>query len=46
LLKLIVVSFIVVNFIRPVVIFGALSDVAREKLLMEYPDRFESPRKY
>ncbi|XP_063437039.1 tight junction protein ZO-1-like isoform X2 [Mytilus trossulus] len=33
-----------VNFVRPVVIFGALSDVAREKMLMEYPDRFESPQ--
>ncbi|KAJ8311679.1 hypothetical protein KUTeg_011034 [Tegillarca granosa] len=31
-------------FLRPVVIFGALSDVARDKLLRDYPDRFESPQ--
>ena len=30
---------------RLVVIYGAVSDIAREGLLAEYPDRFESPRK-
>lgn len=34
------------GFVRPVVIFGALADVAREKLLQDFPDKFESPRKY
>ena len=38
-------SILTVGFGRPVVIFGALADVARDKLLKEYPDRFESPRK-
>ncbi|XP_033725434.1 tight junction protein ZO-1-like isoform X3 [Pecten maximus] len=32
------------GFHRPVVIFGALADVARDKLLKEYPDKFESPQ--
>jgi len=35
-----------VNFIRPVVIFGALSDVARDKLRSEAPGRFEVPDSY
>jgi hypothetical protein len=33
------------NFLRPVVIFGALSDVVRDRLLQEHPESFESPRK-
>jgi len=33
-------------FIRPVVIFGPLSDVARDKLVSELPDRFAFPRVY
>ena len=32
------------DFMRPVVIFGAVADIARERLLAEYPDRYESPR--
>ncbi|KAH9508486.1 hypothetical protein Btru_055324, partial [Bulinus truncatus] len=32
------------GFVRPVVIFGAIADIAREKLLAEYPDKFHSPR--
>ncbi|XP_059173109.1 tight junction protein ZO-1-like isoform X2 [Physella acuta] len=32
------------GFIRPVVIFGAIADIAREKLLAEYPDKFDSPQ--
>eukprot|EP00105_Crassostrea_gigas_P017858 XP_011435800.2 PREDICTED: tight junction protein ZO-1 isoform X2 [Crassostrea gigas] len=32
------------GFVRPVVIFGALADVAREKLLQDFPDKFESPQ--
>ncbi|XP_056002922.1 tight junction protein ZO-1-like isoform X20 [Ostrea edulis] len=32
------------GFMRPVVIFGALADVAREKLLQEFSDKFESPQ--
>ncbi|KAK7491112.1 hypothetical protein BaRGS_00017676 [Batillaria attramentaria] len=31
-------------FVRPVVVFGAIADVARDKLLSEFPDRFESPQ--
>ena len=33
-------------FVRPVVLFGAIADVARDKLLQEFPERFESPRKF
>nr|QRF78342.1 ZO1 [Phoronopsis harmeri] len=32
------------DFIRPIVIYGALSDVVREKLCRELPDRFECPQ--
>ncbi|XP_014662332.1 PREDICTED: tight junction protein ZO-1-like [Priapulus caudatus] len=32
------------GFVRPVVIFGALADVARERLLADMPDSFESPQ--
>lgn len=32
------------GFIRPVVIFGPLADVAREKLLKDYPDKYGSPQ--
>lgn len=39
-------SVLTAGFVRPVVIFGALADVAREKLLQDFPDKFESPRKY
>lgn len=39
-------SVFTAGFVRPVVIFGALADVAREKLLQDFPDKFESPRKY
>ena len=35
-----------VNFVRPVVIFGALADVAREKLKQEQPGKFELPDSY
>ncbi len=35
-----------VNFTRPVVVFGALSDVARERLRAEDGDRFEVPESY
>jgi len=34
------------GFIRPVVIFGSLADVARDKLLRDMPARYESPRKF
>lgn len=33
------------GFVRPIVLFGPLSDLAREKLLKENPDKFSSPRK-
>ncbi|XP_015793036.1 tight junction protein ZO-1 [Tetranychus urticae] len=32
------------GFIRPVVMFGALSDIARDKLLKDYPDKYASPQ--
>lgn len=32
------------GFIRPVVIFGPLADIARDKLLREYPDKYSSPQ--
>lgn len=34
------------NFARPVVIFGALADVARERLKVECPNKFEIPESY
>ena len=32
------------GFIRPVVLFGPLADVAREKLIKDYPDKYGSPQ--
>ncbi|XP_076356367.1 tight junction protein ZO-3-like isoform X3 [Tachypleus tridentatus] len=32
------------GFVRPVVFFGPLADVAREKLLKDYPDKYGSPQ--
>jgi tight junction protein 1 len=34
------------GFPRPVVIFGAVADIARERLLRDFPLKFASPRKY
>ncbi|XP_064114066.1 tight junction protein ZO-1-like isoform X16 [Macrobrachium nipponense] len=34
------------GFVRPIVLFGPLADIAREKLLKENPDKFASPRIY
>ena len=34
------------GFPRPVVIFGPVADLARERLLRDYPGKFASPRKY
>lgn len=34
------------GFVRPVVLFGPVSDIARDKLLKDFPDKFSSPRKY
>ncbi len=33
------------GFPRPVVVFGPVADVARERLLKDYPTKFASPRK-
>ena len=33
-------------FVRPVVVFGAIADVARDMLVKEFPDRFEAPREF
>jgi hypothetical protein len=35
-----------VNFTRPVVIFGPLADVARDKLKQEHPNKYEIPDSY
>ncbi|RZF42526.1 hypothetical protein LSTR_LSTR004445 [Laodelphax striatellus] len=32
------------GFIRPVVLFGPVSDIARDKLLKDFPDKFSSPQ--
>ncbi|XP_069952177.1 tight junction protein ZO-1 isoform X2 [Cherax quadricarinatus] len=32
------------GFVRPIVLFGPLADIAREKLLKENPDKFASPQ--
>lgn len=32
------------GFVRPVVLFGPVADLAREKLLKDFPDKFTSPR--
>lgn len=32
------------GFVRPIVVFGALGDAVRERLLADMPDRFESPQ--
>lgn len=34
------------GFVRPVVLFGPVSDIARDKLLKDFPDKFSSPREY
>lgn len=33
------------GFTRPVILFGPIADVARDKLLKDFPDKFISPRK-
>ncbi|XP_023725943.1 tight junction protein ZO-1 isoform X4 [Cryptotermes secundus] len=32
------------GFVRPVVLFGPVSDIAREKMLKDFPDKFTSPQ--
>ncbi|XP_060522742.1 tight junction protein ZO-1 isoform X2 [Cylas formicarius] len=32
------------GFTRPVILFGAISDIARDKLLKDFPDKFISPQ--
>lgn len=34
------------GFVRPVVLFGPVADIAREKMLKDFPDKFTSPRKW
>ncbi|XP_031626830.1 uncharacterized protein LOC116343080 isoform X3 [Contarinia nasturtii] len=31
------------GFVRPVVLFGAVSDIARERLIKDFPDKFTAP---
>lgn len=31
------------GFIRPVVLFGAVADIARDRLIKEYPDKYTAP---
>lgn len=33
------------GFTRPVILFGPIADVSREKLIKDFPDKFISPRK-
>jgi hypothetical protein len=33
------------GFVRPLIIFGPLADVARDKLITEMPERYEAPSK-
>lgn len=33
------------GFVRPVIVLGAVADIARERLLSENPDKFSSPSK-
>lgn len=33
------------GFVRPVIVLGAVADIARERLLNETPDKFASPSK-
>ena len=37
------ISYIVAGFMRPVVIYGGVSDIAQERLLREVNDLFEAP---
>jgi len=32
------------GFVRPVVLFGPVADIAREKMLKDFPEKFTSPR--
>jgi hypothetical protein len=34
------------GFVRPVVLFGPVADIAREKMLKDFPDKFTSPREW
>lgn len=34
------------GFVRPVVLFGPVADLARDKILKDFPDKFTSPREY
>jgi len=42
---LILIKYNLVTIIRPVVLLGPLADIARDRLLNQYPDKFESPGK-
>ncbi|CAF3369678.1 unnamed protein product [Rotaria socialis] len=35
-----------ITIIRPVVLLGSLADIARDRLLDQYPDKFESPETF
>lgn len=34
------------HFQRPIVFYGPLADIAREKLVQEFPERYAGPRKH
>lgn len=38
--------FLSAGFIRPVVLFGPLTDIVKERLLRDYPECYASPRMY
>lgn len=42
---LILIDYLVVTIIRPVVLLGPLADIARDRLLDQYPDQYELPGK-
>ena len=36
-------SFFLAGFVRPVVLLGPIADICRDKLMVEYPEKFTSP---
>lgn len=34
------------GYVRPVVIFGAVADIAKDRLLQDLPEKFDSPREF
>ena len=34
------------GYVRPVVLFGAVADIAKDRLLQDLPEKFDSPREF